>query len=424
MVGGNFAATILIGVAAILVARYLGPEEYGKFSYWIAIVSLVQPLINIAAPSIVTRAFTIKKHSTGEILGSALFLRIIGSFIAFFVAYIYFLIADKGTSGGIIIALGLLLCPFESIESYYQANVNAKVSSLAMFVGKGLGALIKIALIYLGLELGWFAIAQTFTLALPPIILIVVFARKDFINFSKISISKSLIKELFKLSFPLIFSGFFALIYLNIDQVFIEKMLGEYQLGIYSASVKLSMMIYFIPVMIGRSFLPGFIKTKEKSEELFLSRIYKFSFLLSASGLFFVLSLMILSRWLIINFFGNEYLQAIPLFRVHVVSLIFIFIIQIKNIWVVVYKNTWINLASNIIGAILNIGLNLYLIPKMGLMGAAWATIISYFVSSLVSSVFFRETRRLFLIQVKALLILPFLYDYIFKRITHGKNIK
>lgn len=422
MVGSNFAATFFIGIAAILVARYLGPEKFGKFSYWIAIVSLVQPLIEIASSSIVTRAFTLKKYSTGQILGSALLLRFIGSFVAFIAAYIYFSIVDGGEIGGIIIALGLLLCPFEIIEGYYLATVNAKISSLSMLIGKGLSALIKILFIYLGLELGWFVIAQSLTLALPPIVLLLIFISRDFKLFTKIGISIPLFKELFNLSFPLIFSGLFALIYLNIDQVFIEKMLGEYDLGIYSVSVKLSTMIYFIPVMVGRSFLPGFIKTKEQSEKLFLDRIYNFSFLLVSSGLIFALSLMVTGRWLVVNLFGNEYLEAIPLFKVHVISLVFIFVIQIKNIWVVVYKNTWINLASNIIGAVVNIVLNLLLIPRIGLMGAAWATIISYFVSSLGSSAFFKESRSLFFIQFKALFIFPFLYDYYIKINLRGKN--
>ncbi|MDD3084037.1 MAG: polysaccharide biosynthesis C-terminal domain-containing protein, partial [Candidatus ainarchaeum sp.] len=62
-----------------------------------------------------------------------------------------------------------------------------------------------------------------------------------------------------------------------------------------------------------------------------------------------------------------------------------------------------ITLYSSIMGAIINIVANLILIPSYGIIGAAFATILSYFFVAYLSNLFFKETRFLFWVQLKSL---------------------
>jgi len=55
------------------------------------------------------------------------------------------------------------------------------------------------------------------------------------------------------------------------------------------------------------------------------------------------------------------------------------------------------------LGAVLNVICNLWLIPLLGIVGAALATIISYFIAAYLSLLFFKKTRDNFWIATNAL---------------------
>ena len=80
-------------------------------------------------------------------------------------------------------------------------------------------------------------------------------------------------KQLLKDSWPLIFSAIVVMIYMRIDQIIIKEMLGEYEVGIYSAAVRLSEGCYFIPMLITASLFPAILNGKKQSEELYKQRL-------------------------------------------------------------------------------------------------------------------------------------------------------
>lgn len=104
--------------------------------------------------------------------------------------------------------------------------------------------------------------------------------------------------------------------------------------------------------------------------------------LMYASGLAFSLVITFTGEWLTGLMFGPAYEGAGAVLKVYVWSTVFVFLMIASQAQLLSQaKTTHIVVVRTLVGAATNIGLNLLLIPRMGITGAAWATVISYAVA-------------------------------------------
>ena len=114
-------------------------------------------------------------------------------------------------------------------------------------------------------------------------------------------------------------------------------------------------------------------------------------FLLVALITFFFGDLMIL------KIFGSEYVEASSALKIYAFAGIIVSMnVFFAQRFILLQKN-YIYLYGSIAGALSNILLNCYLIPKIGINGAAWATLISYLLPNIIVSIFFKlQVRQIF----------------------------
>jgi len=132
--GWQFADNILrmgIGLAiGIWVARYLGPEQFGLFSYALAFVSLFTAFATLGLEDIVVRDIVHDPSCKDETLGSAFFLKLIGGVVCFLAALgtILILRPEDGLNHWLvgIIAAGVIFQSFYVIEDWFNSQVQAK----------------------------------------------------------------------------------------------------------------------------------------------------------------------------------------------------------------------------------------------------------------------------------------------------------
>ena len=117
-----------------------------------------------------------------------------------------------------------------------------------------------------------------------------------------------------------------------------------------------------------------------------------------------VLAIWLIGPVLLKQLFGNVYASAVPIMLMHAVSLPFIFMRQGFSRWILISRMARFSVISHGAGALLNVGLNLWLIPHMGGMGAAVSTVASYVVASYLSLLFLPQTRSSFWAMSRALL--------------------
>ena len=180
---------------------------------------------------------------------------------------------------------------------------------------------------------------------------------------------------------------------MRIDQIMINTMLGAREVGLYSAALRLSEVWYFFPMIISNSLFPALVNAKEKNVELYNSRLKYLYAGMTWVSIIIAVIMTVISPWLIDFLFGTEYVDAIPVLRIHIWSGIFVFIGVAGSKWLV---NEGLQKYFSIftaVGAVVNFILNYFFIPKFGIAGAAIATLVAQFFASYALHILFDKTR-------------------------------
>lgn len=417
----RMASGLLVGV---FVARYLGPDEFGVYSYVIAFVSILAPIAKLGLDMVLVRELVRHPHMTKDYLGTAFWLKCVGAIFTF----LAILLLLKFTSNAknvnfyiLIIASGLLFQSFEVIDFYFQSKVLAKFVSSCKIIQLIISSLVRIYLVLINADLYYFVI---FTLIDQIILAVFLFAtfllkvRLFFYNKINILLAKKLLRE----GWPMIFSSLAVVFYMRIDQVMINELLGAKEVGIFSTAVRISEFWYFIPVVVASSIYPAIINAKNISNNLYYERLQRFYFVMAWSAIFVALFMTLTANFFISVLFGASYNEAAKVLVVHTWAGVFVSLGVASGSWYSTESLQRFVLYRTLLGALINIIMNLYLIPKYGIIGAAFATVISQAMASFLLDGVSKQTRIVFFMKLKALCFLDFDYIRRFKIIGSGDN--
>jgi len=109
------------------------------------------------------------------------------------------------------------------------------------------------------------------------------------------------------------------------------------------------------------------------------------------------------SPWIIDLLFTSAYRQAAPVLAVHIWSLIFIFVGFAQGPWDISENFLKLALGRRVAGAVMNVLLNLILIPRYSALGAAISTVISYAIPAVIGNAFDSRTRPIFRLQLQSI---------------------
>ena len=172
------------------------------------------------------------------------------------------------------------------------------------------------------------------------------------------------------------------MIYMRIDQVMLGEMLGNEEVGIYSAAVRLAEVWLFIPQIIFSSVFPSIVEAKAKSEELFYERLQKLYNVMVLVNYLLLVPVTIMAKPLVVATFGVAYARAGLMLAVLVWGNMFSSLELARSSFLTTMNWTRINFATIFLGAVLNVILNYLLIPHYGGMGAAFASCIAYWFAA------------------------------------------
>lgn len=195
----------------------------------------------------------------------------------------------------------------------------------------------------------------------------------------KLVFEKNYAKKLFVKGLPFLFIGVFSSLYSKIDVTMLRYMTDFSAVGYYSAAYKFIDFSYTFAVLFVTSAYPllsPLWHNSQKKEEfkIFFQKCFRIVF---SSGLLMALVLILGAPWFIMWFFPTSFSPAILALRILAVGQVLAFVSFLFSTLLVIEGREKIGLAIIIFGAIFNIVLNLFLIPRFGLYGAAWATVIA-----------------------------------------------
>jgi O-antigen/teichoic acid export membrane protein len=305
----------------------------------------------------------------------------------------------------VTIGLGLFARPFETIDFWFQSQVQSKYSVIAKFTAFVLAALLKILLIFFGASLVSIAVAFCLETILVSAFLVAIYRYRGFsiLNW-KAQFSKA--KDLFRQSWIIIVSGFLALVNLKVDQIMLRWISGPREVGIYSVAVTFSEVWYFIPTVIAMSVYPRLIELEKLQPVDYNKKMQQvFDVLFSISFLVAILMSFVAGP-LIPILYTDAYAGSSAILIIHVWAGIFMFMRALFSKWVLIEDALFFSLITHGFGAVANVSLNYILIPHFGGKGAAIATLLSYSVSSYFSLFLYSKTRPI-AYQMSRSFILP-----------------
>jgi PST family polysaccharide transporter len=201
----------------------------------------------------------------------------------------------------------------------------------------------------------------------------------------------------------------------------LEHLASSAAVGTYSVAVKLSEPWFFISGAIITSFFPSVIMIKSKTLRGYYYKLTRLNSIIFYLGICISI-FMTLTAYLWIHYiFGESFHDSIPILQVHVWGLAFIFWNNLQHLWELKENYLKYALFKAIFTSILNIALNLYWIPKYQGLGAAYATVISYFVTGMLFNITTKKSRLYLKIQLRSILVYKYLSIKEFKEVLGRK---
>jgi len=375
----NGISRLLKLILIIYAARILGVNEYGKFTFALAFIALFVIFQNFGLSGIVTREFAREKESKKE-FSSILSLKILLGFLATILILVssFFVTPDSDVRKVIwILAFFSLISNFSIIiHAFFRARQKMEYQSWGVILealvvfGVGLFVLLNLPSI-VNLSYGYLIsalIGLIFTLF--------IFHLRIFPL--RISWDKSVWRKFLIMSWPLALTGLFSTIYGFIDSVMMGYLGQITETGLYNAAYKI-VFIFMLPAgIIATSFYPVLSKFFKESKRDFQATFDYYLKIMILLAFPLVSGGMIVAPKIINFVYGPEFSASVLALQILMIMAgAFFFYKALISALVVSNqqdKVLWITL----LGASINVILNLILIPKFSLYGAAGAIAITY----------------------------------------------
>nr|WP_010433902.1 flippase [Vibrio cyclitrophicus]OEE21939.1 polysaccharide biosynthesis protein [Vibrio cyclitrophicus ZF14] len=400
--GGRVLSSLLI---TIVIVKYLGPEQFGSFSLALAILTTLGPLVGLGFDSILFKKFISQEDDSTSLLQVSCFLRlVIAAFVIVICTIVNLLTNEPYLYILNILVLGFIFDSFLAFKDFFLAELQNKFYTYSTLVSSVTQLVIVYQLVSDGASIEYFAWSYVIAKAIQSIVLFFLFYKtKRRVIYPRWRRTLSL--NLIKASYPMMLAASIGLLYSLQDQYFIKYFLSEYELGLYAVGIKFVLILVVLPTLISNVFYPSLVSKynagTKKEYHYQLQAMYLMFFIL---GLVLCFFLYFFSDLIIIKLFGDEFKESTSIMKIYSLLLIVSFfqslnnkVLILNNLQSVIFKRATFALIVNAI-------LNIILIPRFGIKGAAYSTITSE-ILVLISYCLRKDTRFIFYLQIKAIFL-------------------
>lgn len=393
-------------LATVFIARELGPTNFGQLSYAISFVAIFSFTASMGIDYILYRELIKNPDNKEKLLGSAFIIKVVAGTITAIICILFSAIftADDVSKILIIILTGTFIFgSFQIINHDFQSRAESKYPAIITFITGIIINISKIIVIFLGKGVIYLSLVLLLESILYALFYWYIYKKKLSGKITRWKYDTTTTISLLKDSWPLIFSGAFVLIYSRIDQIFIKHMLDASSVGIYDSAVRIAEVWYFIPSIIVTALFPAIIHAKKISEESYNLRLGRLALLLFIIPVLISLPLTILAPFIMQTLYGHAFIGGTIILQIYIWASIGIFLGTLVTNYLIAENCKKILLFVSLIPMITNVLLNLLWIPSFGIVGSAYATLVSYLLIPL-SILLFKETRTRIVMVYKSLI--------------------
>ena len=391
----RIGAKFLVG---IYIARYLGAEDYGLYSYAMSFALTFEVLVKMGFRDVVIREIAGGEQDSSTVISTVLALKIGGALLAMLLTFVSSVIinAPYETTLVVIASLFLLFETFDVLDYLFQSKVLAKYTVRASIISTAIASVIKFAFIVLELPLIYFVASFALETLLYSACLYFFF-RKHFslrLRLRAKYLPSKMAIELLRDSWPLAVAMAVSTVNGSIDKVMVKNMLDSTALGYYAVGMRLYGSLSYVPFAICATLFPAIINARKQGGALYAQRmkeLYMLMFWIATAG---ALTLVFFAEEVVIGLFTEEFRGAIKVLQISAYTMIPLFMGSALNKYLVAEKLTQINIIRSTAAVITNLGLNWLLIPHYGIEGAATATLVAGTMSVIIVPGFVSSTRQ------------------------------
>lgn len=377
---GKLGSKLILFLLLPLYTNCLSTSEYGTVELVDTFVNLILPVASMVIFEAVHR-FTLDKNvdNSAVILNAALVF-VGGSLFSLLMLPL----------------LGLYegIAPWRYFVSVYVIAYMASTISLSYIKSKGMSrlyavlgvaqtaltALLNIALL-LGLKAGVYGYLLASISSHIAVFLIVLFAGGILKDLTKARFDKRLLKEMLAYSAPLILNNLSWWGLQSANKMLVGLFLSSAALGIYSVASKIPSLINVFITIFGSAWSISATQEYDSDrDEGFFARIFS---LYSFAVFFFCACLLVVIKPFMGIYVGDEFYEAWRYVPFLLVSACFSALSSYFGSLYGVLKRTVNNALSTLVSAVVSVGLNILLLPRIGVQGAAIATLMAYVVIAL-----------------------------------------
>lgn len=404
---GKIVALLSSLFVGIVVARHLGPEQYGLMDYVISYVFLFQTFAIFGLDSIEIREEARGLEPYQKIIGTAFTLKVFLGVICIAASVLtsWFMDADAYTTLLVAIySLVIILNSFGVIRNYFTAIIQNEYVVKAEIARTLIGVGIKVLLLLLDASLTWFIVSYMFDFVLVSSGYYVTYHQKvGHLREWKFDYSYS--KYLLRESFPLLLTSAAVIVYQRIDHVMIGQMIDKESVGYYSVAARFVEVLIYIPMMLAQTITPVLVSIREHDQEAYIRKAQQFMNLSFWCTLIVSLATSLLAYWIVVLTFGRAYVAAVSVLQVMAFKAAGVALSNTAGAMLVTEGLQRYAIIRDGLGCIVCVALNYLLLPRYGIMAAAVVAILSNVAAGYLADALIPAYRHIFVRQTKTLLL-------------------
>lgn len=383
IIGCKIVQSLLQLLIGMITARFLGPSNYGLISYATSLTAFAVPFMELGMSSTLVRDYVASPEREGEIAGTALVMNLVSALLCMICVVGFAMVFNRNEPITVVVcvlySISLFFRAAQMIQYWFQAKLLAKHSSLAALAAYVIVSVYKIYLLVAGKSVYWFAVVHSVEYGATGLLM---FATYKKLNGPKLRISWRVAKELFSSSRYYILASLMVTVFQNVDHIMLKLVSGDEANGIYTTVVTCTGVANFLYVAIVDSVRPVILSNYKKNREEFEQNVIALYSVITYISLAHSLCFYVLSEWIVLLLFGQEYLTAVPILRVHTWILVFSNMGTVRNVWILAEEKHGLLWRINLWGAVTNVLLNALFIPAIGALGASIASVLTQIITN------------------------------------------
>lgn len=400
----TLAGSLLVG---IVVARYLGPEQYGLMNYVISFVALFQTVAIFGLDNIEIREEAKRPDDAHRIVGTAFVLRLLLGVLtaAICIVTAYFMESDPYTIFIIAIySFTIILLAFNVIRNYFMAIVENEYVVKSEISRTLIGMAFKFGLYFAGAGLTWFLVACTVDYVLLASGYVVSYRTKKG-SMRDWTFDKGECLYLLKEAFPLLLTSAAVMVYQRIDQVMIGRMIDKEAVGYFATASRIVEILIYVPMILAQTISPVLTNIRTKSEEEYRQKAQLFMDASVWGTLAIAILCSLCSYWGILLLFGRAYLPAVIVLQIMSFKAVSVALSNTAgNLLIIEGLQRWA-IFRDVFGCAVCVVLNYIFLPRYGIIAAAVVAIVTNVAAGYIADLFIPSYRHLFRMQTKALVL-------------------